>query len=339
MSDAPTRPTEDEPARYSLVRDVAPVLAGAGEIRLPVVIEQAGERARRRFVEFFTAEIRNPHTRKAYARVAGRFLAWCADRSLALEQLEPILVASYVEELAAELAVASVKQHLAALRMLFDYLVVGQVLPHNPADAVRGPKLVVRVGKTPVFQDEEPRTLFAAIAGDDLVDRRDKALLAVLLYSFARVGAVVGLKVRDYEHQRRRAYLAVQEKGGQHRRIPVHSQAAEALDAYLAAAGLAGSPEAPLFQSFAGKTGVLTGEALSARSALRVVKRRAADAGLGSDVGCHSCRATGITNYLLHGGTLERAAALAGHASTRTTQLYDRRRELVEPDEIERVKF
>jgi integrase len=99
------------------------------------------------------------------------------------------------------------------------------------------------------------------------------------------------------------------------------------------------APEAPLFQSFAGRTGHLTGKALSSRSALRAVKQRAETAGLGTDVGCHSCRATGITNYLLNGGTLERAASIAGHASTRTTQLYDWRRELVEPDENERVKF
>jgi site-specific recombinase XerD len=199
-------------------------------IQLPAVIEQAGERARRRFVEFFTAEIRNPHTRRAYGSAVGRFLGWCEVRGLTLETLYPFLVASYIEELAATLAVASVKQHLAALRMLFDYLVVGQVLPHNPADTVRGPRLVVRAGKTPVLQEEEPATLLAAIDGIDLVDLRDRALLSVLLYSFSRAGAAVGLRVRDYEHQRRWAYLALHEKGGQHRRVPVHSRAAEALD-------------------------------------------------------------------------------------------------------------
>jgi site-specific recombinase XerC len=314
-------------------------IRGLEGLVLPALIERAGEGARRRFVEFFTAELRNRHTRAAYGRAIGRFLTWCEAGGLALAQLEPWLVATYVELLARELAASSVKQNLAALRMFFDYLVVGQVLPHNPADAVRGPKLVIRTGKTPVLQEDEPRLLLDSIAGEDLLARRDKALLSVMLYSFSRVSAVVGLRVRDYEHQRRRAYLALREKGGQHRRVPVHSRAAEALDAYLAASGLAAAPEAPLFQALAGKTGRLTGEALSARSALRAVKQRAAAAGLGSDVGCHSCRATGITNYLLNGGTLERAAAIAGHASTCTTQLYDRRRELVEPDEIERVKF
>jgi integrase/recombinase XerD len=146
--------------------------------------------------------------------------------------------------------------------MLVDYLVVGQVLPHNPADAVRGPRLVVRAGETPVLQEEEPGSLLAAIDGLNLVDLRDRTLLSVLLYSFSRIGATVALRVRDYEHQRRRAYLALHEKGGQHRRVPVHSRVAEAHDAYLEASGL------------------------------------------GQDLGCHSCRATGITNYLLHSGTL-----------------------------------
>ncbi|HVT58975.1 MAG TPA: tyrosine-type recombinase/integrase [Thermoanaerobaculia bacterium] len=297
----------------------------------PPAPPRAGPQARRR--------IRNPLTRRAYAGAVGRFLAWCDGRGLALPELQAFVVAAYVEELGRELAAPSVKQHLAALRMLFDYLVVGQVLAGNPAAAVRGPRLVIRTGKTPVLEESEARTLLASIEGDGLVERRDKALLAVMLYSFARVGAIVRLRVRDYENQRRRAYLALREKGGQHRRVPVHSRAAEALDAYLEAAGIGATPEAPLFQALTGKRGELAGHALTARSALRVVKRRAAAAGIGRDLGCHSCRATGITSYLVHGGTLERAAAIAGHASTRTTQLYDRRRELVEPDEIERVKF
>src|SRR5206468_2113998 len=111
-----------------------------------------------------------------------------------------------------------------------------------------------------------------------------------------------------------RAYPKLREKGGQHRRVPVHSRAAEALDASLAAAGEQ-PPDAPLFQAIAGRTGV----PLSARSALRVVKRRAEASGIGGDLGCHSCRATGIMAYLVNGGTLECAAAIAGHASTRTT--------------------
>jgi site-specific recombinase XerD len=314
-------------------------IARRADLWLPPVIERAGEKAQRRYIEFFTAEIRNTHTRRAYGLAAGRFLAWCEARGLALEELEPVGVSAYVEQLSREVSPATVKQHLAALRMLFDYLVVGQVIPHNPANSVRGPRLVIRSGKTPALDEEEARALLSSVAGETLIDLRDRALIAVMLYSFSRVAAVVGLRVRDYENQRRRAFLALKEKGGQHRRVPVHSRAAELLDSWIEAAGLAGTPDAAIFQGFIGRTGELSGKGMSERAALDVVKHRAAAAGLGNDLGCHSCRATGITNYLINGGTLERAAAIAGHASTRTTQLYDRRRDLVAPDEIERVKF
>ena len=107
-------------------------------------------RAERRFWEFFTAHIRNPNTRLAYLSAVRRFAEWCERRGVALDQVEPMVVAAYIEQLSGALAPASVKQHLAALRMLFDWLVVGQVLPFNPASSVRGPKHVVKTGKTPL---------------------------------------------------------------------------------------------------------------------------------------------------------------------------------------------
>ena len=109
------------------------------------------EHAERRFWEFFTAHIRNPNTRLAYLAAVRRFAEWCERRGLALDQVEPMVVAAYIEQLSGALSPASVKQHLAALRMLFDWLIVGQVLPFNPASSVRGPKHVVKTGKTPVL--------------------------------------------------------------------------------------------------------------------------------------------------------------------------------------------
>jgi integrase/recombinase XerC len=166
-------PTSGNP-ETALAPRRAPIARRDG-LTLPATIARAGERASRRFLEYFAAEVRNPHTRRAYAAAAGRFLAWCDARGLALEHLEPVLVAAYVEELGRELGPASVKQHLAALRRLFDYLVVGQVLPANPAAAVRGPRLVIRTGKTPVLEPEEVRTLLASIIGEDLGALRDRA--------------------------------------------------------------------------------------------------------------------------------------------------------------------
>jgi len=304
---------------------------------LPALIAAAGEKASRRFLEFFTAEIRNPHTRRAYARAVSRFLAWCEKRRLSLLELQPVLVAAYIEGLQKEVAPPSVKQHLAAVRMLFDYLVVGQVLPFNPASAVRGPKYVAKVGKTPVLTPEETRGLLDSIDTSHIVGLRDRALIAVMTYSFARVGAVVGMKVRDYYSQGRRAWFRLHEKGGKFRQIPVHHKAMEYLDAYLEAAGIALEERGPLFRSSYKKTHVLTKQALTTDAALRIVKRRAKDSGLPKEIGCHTFRATGITAFLSNGGDLATAQKIAGHESSRTTNLYDRTKNELSLDEIERI--
>ena len=179
-----------------------------------------GERAERRFWEFFTAHIRNPNTRLAYLAAVRRFATWCERRDLALPEVEPMLVAAYVEQLTAVLAPASVKQHLAALRMLFDWLVVGQVVPFNPASSVRGPKHVVKTGKTPVLSPKETRALLDGIDVSTIVGLRDRAFLGVLVYSFARVSAVVALRVADYYTQGPHSFFRLHEKGGRLQRRP-----------------------------------------------------------------------------------------------------------------------
>ena len=119
---------------------------------LPVIISASGEKAAIRFIDFFTSNIRNPHTRKAYAKDVGNFLAWCAIRGvLELSQIQPIHVAGFVEELTQTKSAPTAKQHLSAIRMLFDWLIIGQVVSQNPAHAVRGPKHIVKRGKTSVL--------------------------------------------------------------------------------------------------------------------------------------------------------------------------------------------
>ena len=168
--------------------------------------------AERRFWEFFTAHIRNPNTRLAYFTAARRFAAWCERRGLALHQVEPMVVAAYIEQLSGALSAPSVKQHLAALRMLFDWLVVGQVLPFNPASSVRGPKHVVKTGKTPVLSAAEIRELLDGIDVTTLAGLRDRALLGVLVYSFARVTAAVSMHVADYYTQGPRSFFRLPRK-------------------------------------------------------------------------------------------------------------------------------
>ena len=307
---------------------------GAGEIVLPRVIVDAGPQATARFLEFFAGRIANARTRAAYGQAVGQFLGWCEARGLGLRDVSPLHVAAYIRTHPG--SVPTVKQHLAAIRMLGDWLVVNQVLPGNPAAAVRGPKHVVTKGATPVLSPAEARKLLESIDTDALAGLRDRALLSVMLYSFARVSAVLGMRRQDYFGQGSRGWLRLHEKGGKRHDVPAHHRAAAALDAYVEAAGLE-EPKASLFQSMDPAGRQLTGRALDRRVALAMIKRRAATAGLPPSTCCHTFRATGITAYLSNGGTLEHAQQIAGHASPKTTKLYDRTADTVTVDEIERI--
>ena len=309
----------------------------AGLPPVPALFAAAGDRGAWRYVEFLTAEIRNPNTRAAYARALGRFSDWCHAHRLRLDQLAPVHVAAYVEHLGRALAKPSVKQHLAAIRMLGDYLVLGQVVPANPAASVRGPKYVVRVGKTPVLTRAEARGLLEGIGGTRPADLRDRALIGLMVYSFARVGAVLGMDRADYYQQGKRWWVRLHEKGGKEHAVPCHHKAEEYLDAYLAGAGLAAERAGPLFRRVT--PGGALGGRLDRREALAMVKRRARASGLGAAVGCHTFRATGITAYLENGGTIEAAQAIAAHESPRTTKLYDRTGDALTLEEVERIRL
>ena len=199
---------------------------------VPALVADAGEKAGWRYVEFFTANIRNPNTRRAYARACAQFFAWCEDRGLALTTIRPFDVATYIETLQQTHSAPGVKQQLAAVRMLFDWLITGQVVPANPASAVRGPKHVVKTGKTPVLDGEEWRRLIDSIPTDTVRDLRDRALIATLTYSFARITAALKMKVEDLRPKGAGWQLRLHEKGGKHHAMPCHHALAEALRAY-----------------------------------------------------------------------------------------------------------
>jgi site-specific recombinase XerD len=305
---------------------------------LPELVAAAGESAGMRFLEFFAANIRNPHTRRAYARAADEFLAWCAGSGVpSIGAIQPVHVATWIEAGTRELAAPSVKQRLAAIRHLFDWLVTGQVVPVNPAASVRGPRHVVTSGQTPVLDPSEARALLDSIDISTHAGLRDRALIGLMVYSFARIGAALGMAVEDVYTQNRRLWVRLREKGGKRHAMPCHHNLDEYLVAYLDGAGLRGDPKGPLFRTIGRGTGSLTRTVLPQANAYAMIRRRAAAAGIENKLGNHSFRATGITAYLKNGGTLEKAAAMANHASTRTTQLYDRRRDEVSLDEVERI--
>jgi len=312
-------------------------LATAGFDRFPALIVRAGEKATFRFLEFFTAKIRNKNTRVAYGRAVGQFFAWCDERGLELQQLNPLWIAVYIEQHPA--AAPTIKQHLAALRMLFDWLVIGQILPVNPAMSVRGPKHVVKKGRTPVLAADEARQLLDAIETDTLLGLRDRALIALMTYTFGRVGAVIHMRVEDYYIQGRKSWVQLREKGSKLHHVPCHHRLDEYLHAYIERAGIEQDQEGFLFRSAFSKSGtVLTEQPLHQQDVHAMIRKRAAAAGIRTaKIGCHTLRATGITAYMKNGGRLEMAQQIANHESPRTTKLYDRSNDEISLDEIERI--
>ncbi len=326
----------------------AVIVSGVGRVPVPATIAQAGEPAVRRYIQFMTAGIGNRNTRAAYARAASAFFAWCDGFGLALAAIEPVHVAAWIETMKDQidapdpkdrLSVPTIKQRLAAVRSLFDALVVGQVVPVNPAAAVRGPSYSAKVGKTVVLEPAEARQLFDAIDTTTPIGLRDRALIALMVYSFARVSAALGMNVEDAFTKNRRLWVRLNEKGGKRHEMPCHHNLEEYLRAYIDGCDLAAEPKGPLFRTIQRGTGRLSATRLPRQNAFDLVRRRAAAAGIETAIGNHTFRATGITAYLQNGGTLEKAASMANHASTRTTQLYDRRHEEASLDEVERISI
>jgi site-specific recombinase XerD len=306
---------------------------------VPQLVLQAGPKATESYINFFTADIPNENTRAAYLWAVRRFAEWCSGRGVSLLDVRPFMVAAYREELKGKYHPQSIKQHFAAIRGLFDRMVVDQVLPVNPAASVRGPKYSTKEGKTPILDAEETRRLFNSFDTSHIVGLRDRALTGVLVYACARVSAVIAMKGKDFFPSGRRWKVGLHEKGGKYHEVPCQHDLEEYLHAYIEVAGIEKEKEGPLFRSVAGKTRVLTANPMHRVDVNRMIKRRAKEAGVSEAIGCHSFRGTGITLFMANGGRLERAQELANHADSRTTRLYDRTNQRVTLDEVELIRF
>ncbi|MBC7751811.1 MAG: tyrosine-type recombinase/integrase [Candidatus Saccharibacteria bacterium] len=317
-------------------------LATKSSLFVPAIIAATGPAGTHAFIEFFVATLRNSHTRLAYAKAVSRFSAWLeTDLKLTnLRQLQAWHIATYIEQMLKDgLRPATVKQSLSAIRQLCDFLVVRQVLPVNPATSVKAPKQVNRHGLTPVLLPEEARAILDMIDISTIKGLRDRALIATMAYTFARISATLALKVGDYQTRGRRAWLRFVEKGGQTIDLPCHHLLETYLDEYLAQADLIHNKKALLFCSMSSRSAKagLSDISLLENNVWTMVNARARAAGIDRPINCHTFRATGITAYLKNGGRLEIAQQMAGHASPTTTQLYDRRDDDVALDEVERI--
>ena len=303
-------------------------------------LQRAGQHAVFATDEFFSACVVNPHTRRAYSRAVRRFLDWCELQNIDLARVTPGAAGRFIEELPG--AAAAKNQARAALKQFGDRLVQRHVIALNPFATVRSQKHQTD-GKTPEISVPQARRLLASIDVAAVVGLRDRAVLGTLVYTGARVGALARLRGRDLQDHGTQRALRFREKNGKDREIPVRHDLEQWLLAYLAAAAIPASSDAPLFQSaITGRPRreddrPLSGQPLGAFSIRRMLKRRLAAAGLPVMLRPHSFRVLVVTDLLQQNVPLEDVQYLAGHSNPQTTQLYDRRRRRVTRNIVERI--
>ena len=318
-------------------------------VAMPLIIAEAGETACFAWEEFFTAGIPNLHTRTAYERAVRRFLDWAAPQQVPLAKITPGMVGRYFDQHPG--SIPTKKLHLAAIRGLFDKLVTRHAMGLNPAASVRGERYQVMEGKTPEISADQARKLLASIRTSKEypetgqitalpVGLRDAAVLATLIYTAARAGAVARLRMRDLTHDGTQYLLRFAEKGGRSREIPVRHDLQIFFLNYIETAGLADAHrDSPLFRSAGRRTGKLTATAITGQDICRMVKRRLKDAGLPTQYSPHSFRVATITDLLLQGAPLEDVQFLAGHSDPRVTRLYDRRHKQVTRKIVDKISI
>lgn len=318
--------------------DALPIAVAKGDNRTPSLVVRSGAAAQFAWEEFIFGKIRNPHTRAAYERAIHQFLNHCEGLKKELTTVSPRDVGSYLDGL--DYAPATKKLHLSAIRHFFDTLVTRHAVVLNPAASVRGERLQVVEGKTPEITVQQARQLMRDIDINSVVGLRDRAVIGILIYTAARVGAVSKLRRGDFYDTGEQFCLRFGEKGGKSREIPVRHDLYRFITDYLVAGSLEYSDKSrPLFRTTIRRTKTLTQNRMTSGDMGRMVKRRLKDIGLPLRLSPHSFRVATITDLLSQGVPLEDVQFLAGHSDPRTTGLYDRRNRRVTRNIVERISI
>jgi site-specific recombinase XerD len=305
---------------------------------VPRIVSDASPAAPFVWDEFFRGTLRNPHTRTAYSRAVQKLLLWLEKFGISLAQVTPGMIGGYFDEL--DGSVPTKKLALAAIRRFFDAMVQRHVMILNPAASVRGERYTVVEGKTPEIAPDQARALLSAINTSTPVGLRDRAVIATLIYTAARAGAVASLRLKDFAHDGTQYALRFAEKGGKSREIPVRHDLERYLQGYLAVAVADDEPKTlPLFRTLVRRTGKFTANPMSGTDIWRMVKRRLKSARLPAQICPHSFRVATVTNLLSQGVPLTDVQFLAGHSDCRTTKLYDRRSQAVSRNLVERISI
>jgi len=323
-------------APNALVPQVVASVATQMQIRLPGIVSVHGRAARFAWDEYFSGKIRNPHTRKAYLHAVRCFLSWCELHDIELLDITPGMIGRYFDLHPG--SAPTKKLHMSAIRGLFDTLVLRHVIVLNPALSVKTERLHVMEGKTPEVTVEQARKLRESIELVTPIDYRDRAIVSMLIYTAARVGAIAKLRFGDLRDEAVHWSIQFREKGGKQRLIPARIDLQADIQMYLAEAfhqPLA--KDATLFRTALGRTGNLSNKPMSAIDICRMVKRRLKKASLPEAISPHSFRSCAATDLLLQGVPLEDVQYLLGHSDARVTRLYDRRQRKVTRNIVERI--
>ena len=350
----PASQTAQPVARLDDFHELEPIYRGRPEVAELLVA--SGEDAFSRVLAWFQLQIRNAHTRKAYALTVKKFFAFAAELGVTrVQEITPQVVAAYLEVHPGK--ISSQKRELAAIRKLFDWLVTGHVIEVSPAHSVQGRRLSYTEGLTPGFTVKQVEELLASIDRSTLVGKRDRAIIGTLAWTAARAGAVAKLKLGDYQPDGTQFVFLFEEKGGKLRKIPVRHDLEQILGEWLEAADIAlDGKDAPLWRKTPrtvpkgghearkntlrplGET-PYRDDFMSGHDILRMVKRRLKDSGLPGNFSCHSFRVTTLTDLLSSGVPKPDVQYLAGHADERTTGLYDRTQREVTRNIVERISI
>lgn len=295
----------------------------------------------------FLARHTNPLTRASYQDSLHRFFDYCSGTQIQdINSVRGSTLAGFIEHCSEKDATGlvddkarTVSATMSAVRTLFDLYIVEGLMSTNVARAVKLPKIASGKGATPVLSNDLVARMIDMIPLKTPADYRDRALIAIMAYSLFRISAVTKLRVKDYQMRGNLRWIVATEKRTKTHEMPVHDVLQHYLDEYLMMTGLIEQLEAPLFQGSVPNGSRLTGYAYSRNASWKMLQRRARAVGHSTEIGNHSLRATGITNFLANGGQLEEARKMAGHKSAETTRIYNRNIDVVDPEEVMRIDY
>jgi len=288
-------------------------------------------------LEWF-ANIDNKSTRRAYENALQDFMRFTGIKQPGEFRLVARAhVIAWRDDLVSRgLSGMTVRHRLAALSSLFEHLCESNAVTHNPVKGVKRPPVESYEGKTPALGDHQARALLEAPDGISLKGKRDRAILATLLYHALRREELCKLTIKDLQERRGVVHLKVSGKGSKTRYVPLHPAASGLIVDYLEADGRGVEASGALFRAVGNRAGGLT-KAITADAIYKIV--RGYSAALGFEIGAHALRATAATNALDHQADIAKVQEWLGHANIATTRIYDHRKTRAEDSPTFKVAY